>query len=173
MDRSKFILLQEHLQKKVGKRVARSIVERLDQKGMNATEELSNSLEVEPTDEGVTVTGKKYGKFLDEGVENAKPHYDDIYKWVLAKGIQPDGRNKKIKSQEQLARAIKASIWNKGLSIRTRHWLSALVKGHFEEWTEDVPDIALEDVLNNIDEILIDAGFIQQSNKTIFKRRNE
>ena len=86
----------------------------------NATGKLSNSFKKNRRRNALTlnvITNRKYWKIVNNGKSAFKPNLEEIYRWVVAKGIKGSGSSKNPSAMQQrgIALRIAKNIARKGI----------------------------------------------------------
>lgn len=107
----------------IADRITEIYREKLDEKNINASGTLSNTVEAEVEIRGnkiiVSLNLQDYWKFVEEGrPPGGYPPPPNIANWIRIKPIIPDARSGKIPSEKQLVYLISRKIATKGYSGR-------------------------------------------------------
>ena len=104
----------------VGDIIIKGLQDTLRLQRHNATGALSNSLKKKRRKNALTlnvITNKKYWKIVNNGKAAFNPNLNEIYKWVVAKGIKGSGSSKNPSAMQQrgIALRIAKNIARKGI----------------------------------------------------------
>lgn len=98
---------------KFGQSLISEIRNKIDSSGARATGKSAASLREESTEDSFTLYGNRSFKFIEVGRGKGKfPPINNIYEWLVAKNIQPDGI-----SQRSLAYLIARKIGREGSKL--------------------------------------------------------
>ncbi len=104
----------------VGDIIIKGLQDTLRLQRHNATGALSNSFKKKRRKNALTlnvITNKKYWKIVNNGKAAFNPNLNEIYKWVVAKGIKGSGSSKNPSAMQQrgIALRIAKNIARKGI----------------------------------------------------------
>ena len=141
-----------------GKRFVTEYKEKLDEEDVNATYQLSNSVEyyidIDNQAFEVSIHLEDYWRYIEEGRKAGKwPPLKAIKDWVIKKPILPRPLNNgKIPKPEQLALLIQRKIYQEG--IEPRPLFEMTLQEVMDEFDERLYDAITLDVANAVDEAL-------------------
>lgn len=135
---------------KFGQSLISEIRSKIDSSGARATGKSGASLRDESTEDSFTLYGNRSFKFIEVGRGKGKyPPINNIYEWLVAKNIQPDGI-----SQRSLAYLIARKIGREGSKLyrenNVRDIYTQAIDTHLKELFQEVTIASKAAITNDL-----------------------
>ena len=128
------------------------------------------SLEVKAECDSINLYGAQYLKYVDEGTGKFQPNISALKRWITEKPVNLDGvKGKTLESKvNTLAFLIGRSISIKG--IAPANFITEIVERALPEIADGITEHLTDDVLENLDTVMLDLGYIKKGNTYELKK---